>query len=424
MTTFSSRKAIVFLFSFVVLGFFLADSRGTRCPASDAGDDDSPKYPESLSDLLHQGLVKTDPESMRTWRACHKQLIQKGVDATQADLAIALIFASAERYDEMRRTLQAAQKRHPGRPDTLRLLSWARLSDRQFIEGLEDICKLVAIAYDPKSQLPAAAKQEAINYAGAAFGFAEIVIKEVRPERQGRFVELRHAVENLLPEDDKTTLMNAFDAMRARVTEELKDTLELKDQKSEEQQAEKDLNKAHFEAQQAEMKAEAAHRQQQAMEIERDARIMLGDLQRAAAPLFAQRSVVAAELNQLTAERSRQEEDFDKQRFDPAIASARGQLDGIDSQLQPLIIRYNQVEQTALGQLQALGMRVNQLGRIHGATTRRLAANDAQAANGLTGKVSADLRRRTRLATYMPLNFDAERELLLAGRYSTSVRLD
>lgn len=423
MTCPSSRLAVVFS-ALVVVGLFIADSAGTRCPASDSGDAESIIYPESLPDLLLHGLVKTDSESMRIWRESHAQLIEQGVDATKADLALALIFAHAERFEEMRRTLQSAHKRDPDRPETLRLLSWARLSDKQFTEGLEDISKLVAITIDPKTQSPPTAKEEAIKYAGGAFGFAEIAVKEVQPEKHDRCSELRQAIEDLLQEDDKTCFAYAVDAMRVKVTDGLKDTLESKDQKSEEQQAEKDAKKEQLEAQQQQMQAEAAHRQQQANQIRDNAMMMLGELQRAAAPLFAQRRIVAVELDRLTSERGQQKDDVDKRRFDAAIASVRGQLDGIDGELQPLINRYNQVEQTAIGQLRALGMRVNQLGKIHGANNHRLRQNEAKAANGLTGKLAADLRKRTRLATYMPLDFDEEKKRLLAGKYTAAVRLD
>lgn len=424
MTIYPGHKVFLVFCTLMVLCWVVGGTRGTRSHASDSDDGDSLVYPQSLTDLLLHGLVKTDPESMRIWKESHEQLIEKGVDATQADLALALIFAHAERFEEMRRTLQGAQKRDPDRPETLRLLSWARLSDKQFTEGLEDISKLVAIAIDPKTKSPASSKEEAIKYAGSAFGFAEIAMKEVQPEKHERCSELRQALENLLQDDDKTCFAYEVDAMRVKVTEGLKDTLESKDQKSEEQQAEKTAKKEELEAQQQQMQAEAAHRRQQAMEIETNARMILGELQRAAAPLFAQRRIVATELNRLTSERGQQKEDVDKRRFDAAIASVRGQLDGIDGELQPLINQYNQVEQTALGQLRALGMRVNQLGKIHGANNHRLRQNDAKAANGLTGKLAADLRKRTRLATYMPLDFDAEKKRLLAGKYAASVRLD
>jgi len=96
----------------------------------------------------------------------------------------------------------------------------------------------------------------------------------------------------------------------------------------------------------------------------------------------------------------------------------------VQANLQPLIDRYNQVEQTAMGQLRALGVRFQQLGRIHGANAHRLRANGAKNANGLTVKLSTELKQLTRLVTYVPLDFEKETKLFLGTSRRGGLTLD
>ena len=77
-----------------------------------------------------------------------------------------------------------------------------------------------------------------------------------------------------------------------------------------------------------------------------------------------------------------------------------------------------------MGQLRALGVRVRQLGRIHGANAQRLRANDANNANGLTVKVSTELKQLTRLATYVPLDFEKETQRVLGTTRRGGLALD
>jgi len=381
-------------------------------------------WPTSAGELLKQGLTKTDSESIRLWKECHHEMIAKGEDVTRADLALALIFARAGRFDDTRQTLMTTAKRSPDSAHILRLLSWARLSDRQFTEGLEDVSSLVAVSAESHARTKSNDMQDAVTYAGEAFGFAEIAIKEVQPTRQGRFEELRKKLDEVLPEDSKASFAYAADGMRSKVLQAIEATRGVQNENREQDKAAKESRKQELESQQQNMQAEAAHRQQQAAEIERNARAILSQIQQQAAPLFAQLAQLESELSSLQNAQSREKEGIDKQQFDPAIASVKGQISGVQSNLQPLITQYNQVEQTAMGQLTALGMRVRQLGRIHGANNHRLKANNSKKADGVNATVSSELRKWTRLATYMPLDFELETRRVLGTTRRSGLTLE
>jgi hypothetical protein len=74
--------------------------------------------------------------------------------------------------------------------------------------------------------------------------------------------------------------------------------------------------------------------------------------------------------------------------------------------------------------LRTLGIRVAGLGKMHGANRARLRQNERRSESGRDAKVATDLRTKTRLATYLPLDFDRERDLLLGSDVETSVGLD
>ena len=381
-------------------------------------------WPNSIAELLRQGLSKTDADSIRIWKESHDELVTKGEDAYRADLALALIYARGSRYEDMRATLMKTTERHPNNPELLRLLSWARLSDRQFTEGLKDIVTMIAARLEPDAKSNPADVEDAIEFAGEAFGFAEVAIKEVQPSRQQQYQDIRKDFHGLLPEAAKTSFAYAEDGMRSKVQQAIQETRGEQAENSEDQKAEKEARKQELDAQQQAMQAEAAGRQQQAAQIQQTAQAMLSQLQQQAQPLFAQISRLEGELNSLLAAQGREKENVDKKRFDPLIADVRGQISGVQSNLQPLIARYNQVEQTAMGQLRALGVRVRQLGRIHGANAQRLRANDAKNANGLTVKVSTELKQLTRLATYVPLDFEKETQRVLGTTRRGGLALD
>lgn len=379
----------------------------------EVGDTPQSERPASVKELLRQGLAKTDITSIRRWKECHDDLVIKGGDVNRADLALALILARAGRYEDMRLLLATSAERKPASQHVLRLLSWARLSDRQFNDGLADVSTLVALSIDPATKNDPSDTEDAIRYAGQAFGFAQVAIKEVQPSSQKRYEELRDTIDGLLPEPSKEIFAYATDQMQIKVQQALQEVRGRQADQSGQQQAEKEARKEELEARQRELEAEAAHRRQQAATIEKEARAQLQAIQQQAAPHYSQLEGFEAELSSLLNAQSREKETFDKKRFDPAIAIVRGQIAGVQATLRPLVSQYNQVEQAAMGQLAALGMRVQQLGRIHGADNLRLNSNEAKKADGKNVQVSLELKKKLRLATYLPLDFDAEADLVL-----------
>ncbi len=382
------------------------------------------EWPKSVAELLRQGLSKTDKDSLRIWRECYHELVEKGDDTCRVDLAMGLIYARGDRYEDMWRTLMKTAARQPGNTDVLRLLSWARLSDKQFIAGLKDINTMIAAKLMANANANPADLQLAIYFAGEAFGFAEVAIAEVQPSQQEKHQKLRSEVFGLLPETAKVEFSDAEDGMRSKVQQAIQETRDEQAEISEEQVNEKDAREQELTEQQGAVQAEAAVRQQQAVAIQQNAQVELAQIQAQAQPLFAQLASLERRLSNLLNDQSREKEDFDKKRFDPLIADVRGEISGVQANLQPLIVHYKRVEQTAMRQLSALGVRVQQLGRLHGANARRLRANDGKSANGLTATVSAELRKLTRLATYVPLDFEKEAEVVLGKARRGGLTLD
>jgi len=421
----SIRRVVIGGACTALLAAFLFSVRTQRCVVGEEIESTAhTNWPNSVAELLRQGLSKTDADSIRIWKESHDELVTKGEDAYRADLALALIYARASRYEDMRATLMKTAERHPKNHNLLRLLSWARLSDRQFTEGLKDISTMITARLELDAKSNPADVEDAIEFAGEAFGFAEVAIKEVQPSRQEQYQELRKDLHSRLPEAAKTSFAYAEDGMRLKVQQAIQEMRGDQAENSDKQKAEQETRAQELNAQQQAMKAEAAARQQQAAQIQQNAQAILSQIQQQAQPLFAQISRLESELSSLRDAQSREKEDVDKKRFDPLIADVRGQISGVQANLQPLIDRYNQVEQTAMVQLRALGVRVQQLGRIHGANAHRLRANGAKNANGLTVKLSTELKQLTRLATYVPLDFEKEMQVVLGTSRRGGLTLD
>lgn len=383
--------------------------------------------PRTISDFLRRGLVEAGNDNVAEWRECHRRLLESGVDSIKADLALGLILARAGRYDHMEDLLKRTHTREPESLVTLHLLSWARLSDAQILGGLEAASQLVRSSHqEGRRPTPVAAtpQVEVASYAGKAFGFAGVVVRELKPDDQEQYQAIRKTTLSMLSSEEHSLFLSAEEIMQRAVADGLVDTLESKDHAGEQQSMKKATRRVELETAQAQLENEATTRREQAAAIEREAMRQLREIELRAEPLFSARGVINAELDRLHFQRSRQSDDFDRERYDPQIASAQGRLDGINQRLDPLIAQYRQIEQTAIRQIQLLGLRVQRLTATHRANITRLAENEREREDGLTGKLAGELTRRTRFSTYLPLDYERESRKIMAMRFSTSADLD
>jgi hypothetical protein len=357
----------------------------------------------------------------------------------QLDRAWALILAHNSRFDEMRRALEEAVDRSPHDLDLLRLQAWSQLSDRKLLDGLESTVTLVEnlshsrgnqvglLGDDPSpadQDVDPAVESRVATFAGGAFGFAAAVIEEVEPGSSQRVDDLRASARDGLG----TRAASTFDAAEDRVNEAavsaLGATKATRAANSRRVSEEKKNTGEALDAQQKQLEAEAAARQTQAVEIRQAAMAALQQLESQAAPYFNELSRLDAELGSLLAAQSVEKERADKARYEPSIALVRGQIAAVKADLAPIVSQYQQIDRQAVTALRALGIRVAGLGKMHGANRARLRQNERRSESGRDAKVSVEMRTKTRLATYMPLDFDRERELIFGTGVQTAVGLD
>ncbi len=379
---------------------------------------------KSLSAFLRQGLSRTDPDAILHWKECHARLILNGADPVRADVALALILARAEKYDDTRTTLLRCCEKAPGNISLLRLLSWTCLSNHRLTEGLQKASDMVTAATAPGSVTTIVDRVDAVNHAGKCFGFAMIVVRELQPENENRVAELRKSLYEKLSTSDKVVFDNAEDDTRTAVDKSLEPLRKLRDDTGDRQTADKAAVKDELEAHRQSLETEASQRRQQAADIEREAMAELSRIQAEAAPLITTLNEKLTVLEHLRAAQSNARDQAAKDFYGPAIATAEGQVAAAENAVQPYFMRYAQVQRTAIGQIEALGMRIHTLGRMHWANKQQQKKNDAKPTDGMDGRVKAHLRKVARLAVFVPLDFGAETEKLLASGKFVSLRLD
>lgn len=369
--------------------------------------------PDTVADLLECGLRQVDVPSILRWRECHANLVEAGADATQADIALALIYARAGRHHDAWKLLADAHDRSPRNLQVLRLLAWARLSDRRIAEGLKDVSVLVSRTQDPGELLRVAEVESILTFAGKAFGFGLAVVESVQMHEADRVNKLRRDVVAGVAERDRAVFERAEDEARDAIETEVDDVLASQDETIQDQQADKTREQARLAAEQQALEAEGAQRVTQAAAVEQRAYELLGQLQQRMAPLIQRRNILQSQLYRLQSARSAEKEEGNKKRYDPEIALVQGEISGLNSELAGLEAQFASTSQQASGVVTALGSRYRFLKRYHHMNSRRLSKNDGRAATGLTPKVAQELRVRTKLATYVPLDFAEETKTLL-----------
>jgi hypothetical protein len=374
------------------------------------------EMPLTLAAFLDQGLIQLDARSMNRWRDARTYLLERGENPTRVSLAFALILAKAGDYPDMCKTLGEVAEEGRGDVDAIRLTSWAKLSDRRIVEGLEDVCTLARRVSGGAATSEPTGERLLLTYVGQAVGFAAVIVDVtdvVPPSKRQRVEELVGKVDALLPASGRLIYENAKDGMESDVLDAIDDLLGKQKAAGDRQKQDKESERESLEERQRQMENAAGVRNAQAKQVQEEARQRLQSIRNQAAPLYQQAEVLLTELNQLQASQSFEKDEFAKKKYDPLISSAQGRLAGIRSQLAPLEMHYASIERTAIAQLHVLGVQINTLGRLHRADQSRLRKNAGKSEAGATPQVASEMRKRTRLATYLPLDFDEERSRLL-----------
>lgn len=392
-----------------------------------------------LPAFLDMGLAGRRGGSLAKAKQEYERLSRHTDGNASLDRAWALILAHDSRFGEMRRALEESVQRWPHDLDLLRLHAWAQLSDRQLVDGLETTATLVDTLYrlagNPIGALgdePATGdrKPDAVvegrvaTFAGSAFGFATAVVEEVEPGASNRIEELRDAIREALGAGAVSTFDSTEDRVNEAAASAIGSTRATRAANSRRVAEEKLNTGASLDAQQKQLEEEAAVRKAQAAQIQQAAMATLQELESQAAPYFNELNRLDAELGSLLAAQGAEKERSDKARYEPSIAAVRSQISSVRSELAPIVGQYQQVDRQAVAALRALGIRVAGLGKMHGANRARLRQNERRSESGHDAKVSVELRTKTRLATYLPLDFDRERDLLLGNGGKTRVGLD
>lgn len=370
-------------------------------------------FPDTVATLLKYGLEQHDIPSIQRWRDSHSSLVDSGADHTQADVALALIYARAGRHQDAWQLLASTRERDPDNLQVLRLLSWARLSDRQIIEGLQDASVLVARTQDESMTIDAVDVESILVFGGKAFGFGLAVVDLVQEHKADQTRNLRADVVAELGERAKVAFEKAEEEAREEVAKEIDQVQNLRATAIQEQQANNTQEQARLAAEQEALDAEGVQRKVQAAAVQQRAYEVLGRLQQQMAPLIQRRNILQSQLNQLNNRRGAEKQESDKKRYDPDIAMVQGEISGLNSELGGLESQFATVSQQASNALAALGGRYRYLELNYLANKRRMSENDGRVANGLTPKVAQDLRARTKLSRYMPLDFDVESKTVL-----------
>ena len=422
-----------------IIAFALAVAVFSAVPLCSATAEEPVDLEHDLPSLLDMGFAGRGPGSLTKAKREYERLSQHTDGHASLDRALALILAHDSRFGEMRRVLDESVQRWPHDLDLIRLHAWSQLSDRKIVDGLETTVTLVetlsrttgnrigALGDEPASGGPdryAAVEFRVATFAGGAFGFASVVAEEVEPGASGRVEELRTSVRGTLG----SSAVSVFDATEDRVNvaaaSAIGSTKATRAANARRVAEEKVNAGASLDAEQKKLEEEAAARKAQAAELQQAARAALQELESQAAPYFNELNRLDAELGSLLAAQSAEKERVDKASYEPNIASVRGQIASVRSDLAPIVSQYQQVDQQAVVALRALGVRVAGLGKMHGANRARLRQNERRSESGRDAKVTTDLRTKTRLATYLPLNFGRERDLLLGSDGETPVGLD
>lgn len=401
------------LTSAIVIALALAEVGAMRQHVlADMGDESQADLPDTVADLLERGLANTAPTHLWRWRESHARLVEDGIDPTRADEALAIILARAGRYEEMQKTLISANERSPHDMNVVRLLSWARLSDRRILEGLQDVCVLSENPQGGQLPVDAAGCDAMVTYAGQAFGFADAVVDDVQPTARAKVNELIEGFDATVPAELRPAFELAKGAMRAQVLEALGEIKGQQQAEAGRQREEKDAARNQLEGEQREMEADAQQRIAEAADIRRRAEEQLLSLQQKMAPLYAQLRPLQSELAALKNKRTEAKSETEKKAFDPAIGTLKAQIAAVESQLAPMQSQYRRIAGGAASEIGARGASVAQLNQLHGRNRQKLRTNDARSELGMTPKVAQEMRVRTRFATYVPLNFKAERDRL------------
>jgi hypothetical protein len=422
-----------------IVAFALALAVFSGVPLCEATAEDPVDLEHDLPSLLDIGMAGRGPGSLTKAKQEYERLSRHTDGHASLDRALALILAHDSRFGEMRRVLEDSVQRWPHDLDLIRLHAWSQLSDRKIVDGLETTATLVetlsratgnrigALGDEPVSgdrDRYAVVEFRVATFAGGAFGFAGVVVEEVEPGASGRVEELRTSVRGNLG----SSAVSVFDATEDRVhvaAASAIGSIKASRAANARRVAEEKVNTgASLDAEQKQLEEEAAARKAQAAQLQQAAIAALQELESQAAPYFNELNRLDAELGSLLAAQSAEKERVDKARYEPSIAMVRGEIASVRSDLAPIVNQYQQVDRQAVMALRTLGIRVAGLGKMHGANRARLRQNERRSESGRDAKVATDLRTKTRLATYLPLDFDRERDLLLGSDVETSVGLD
>lgn len=370
----------------------------------------------TVDQLLEYGLHAEDPRLVAKCEDSARSLVASGMNRTQVDLALALVYARFRRFEDMRRLLDKTVVAAPQDFQVLRLHSWAQLSDRQYEQGLNTVLALLQVVSAGEGD--ATERQTLIQYAGAAFGFALVAIPAVKPELLTQIDDIHDAALAAIPPDSLAMFREAETSMRNKVSAEIASIKQAQADDSEQVTAEKQADADKLREQQQQLEGEAQQRQAQARSLQEKAHASLAEIAQRAAPYQRELAKLQAQLSRLYALRNSKEEDFEKEVYDPQIAAVETELSFVQASLSPLVAEYNRIEQNAMMTLNSLGARYQQLGRVHRANKTRLKKNENRSEAGLNPRVKTQLGVQTRLAAHLPLEFDAEKACVLVPKRS------
>jgi hypothetical protein len=369
--------------------------------------------PTNAADLLSRGLGDYRPDSLAWWEDCHDEMTENNPGfRTEANVAMALIFARAGKYDDMRRLLQSTRTDAGGELMILRLLSWAQASDFMVAEACMTTQMMLDLMMDNLSLISTADKVTCLKHSGQLFGFAATCGSIVQDQVDEQVQSARsHALRRMHAYPKAVAIFReSEDRIAGEVAERFESLLAAQSIVREEQIAEKQQVKEQLNEDLTEIADSRRGALDAVAQIQSQLLEAVAALDQAVAPVRSAESSYSSELSELENAKSRLKTEAGKEVMEPFIARVRGRLNSVRSDILSYEASVRQLEVRASARLAELGGHLDWLDRNETADRIRLRLNELKSETGKTKGIAAQLRINGKLSSYAPLDFDIEED--------------